>query len=211
MNFKTINFEKWERNEHFIHFDQKQNCFISLTSEINIKKVLNKIKKRNYNFYRSFIYIVSKAVNSIENFKIGQDENGNIGFYETIFPLYLLFHDDTKTFSCAVAEYNDNFELFYENISKDFDKYKNDHRHYLMDIPKNVFYTSCLPWIKYTGLNVATPIDKKHYAPFISWGKYEKEKNKINMPITVQINHAVADGYHIALLINEIQKICDKF
>jgi chloramphenicol O-acetyltransferase type A len=211
MNFNQINFDEWARKEHFLHYDTQVNCSHSLTFEINVKQLLHKLRKGNYNFYRAFIYIVSKAVNSIENFKMGVDENGNIGFYDFVSPLYLIFHDDTKTFSGAVTEYNNSFEVFYENITKDFEKYKNDHRFFVTDIPQNLFNTSCLPWIKYTGFNLTIPINHKHYSPIITWGRYEKEKNKIKMPITIQINHAAADGYHSALLLNEIQKICNEF
>ena len=31
------------------------------------------------------------------------------------------------------------------------------------------------------------------------------------MPLTIQINHAVADGYHIGLFFNEVQKTCNEF
>jgi chloramphenicol O-acetyltransferase type A len=81
----------------------------------------------------------------------------------------------------------------------------------LQNYQKNSFDTSCLPWIKYTSLNLEIPINHKHYAPIITWGKYEKEWNGINMPLTIQINHAVADGYHIGLFFKEIQRISNEF
>ena len=149
----------WERKEQFLHYDLAANCYHSTTYNINVKGLVKKTKKNSYNFYRTFIYTVSKTVNLIENLKIGIDENGIIGYYDYVSPLYLIFHDDTKTFSCAVTEYNNDFDAFYRNISEDMEKYKNDHKYIVKDIPKNSINTSCLPWIKYNSLNLEIPID----------------------------------------------------
>jgi chloramphenicol O-acetyltransferase type A len=211
MIFTEINMKTWERKEHFLHYDQQVNCYHCTTYNINVKNLLKNIHKNKYNFYRTFIYIVSKTINSIENFKIGIDKNNIVGYYDFISPSYLIFHEDTKTFSCAFTEYNNNFEIFYKNISEDIEKYKIEHKFIAMDIPKNSFDISCLPWIKYNSINLEIPLNHKHYAPIITWGKYEKEWNKVNMPLTIQINHAVADGYHIGLFFNGVQKICNEF
>ena len=211
MIFTKIDFDTWERRDYFLHYDQQVNCFHSTTANIDVTDLMKVIRKHNFNFFRTFIYIVSRAVNSIPNYKIGLDEHNNLGFYDFISPSYLLFHQDTKTFSCASTEYDNDFALFYKRITGDYEKYKDVHGLFVTDIPRNTFDTSCIPWVKYTGFELNLPIQNKHYAPIITWGKYGKERRKILMPLTLSINHAVADGYHVGLLFNEIQNICDKF
>ena len=45
----------------------------------------------------------------------------------------------------------------------------------------------------------------------MNWGRYKKEGDKIMMPVTVRMNHAVADGYLVSkvflMLEEEIQNI----
>ena len=36
------------------------------------------------------------------------------------------------------------------------------------------------------------------FAPIINWGKYREENGKLLMPVSVRLNHAIADGYLIA-------------
>ena len=211
MIFTKINMENWERKEHFFHYDSVTNCYHSTTYNIDVRRLLKNIKTKKCNFYKTFIYIVSNTVNTIENFRIRIDENGIIGYYDYISPLYLIFHEDTKTFSCAFTEYDKDFETFYKKISEDIENFKNDHRFIIKEIPKNSFHTSCLPWIKYNSINLEIPLNDKFYAPIITWGKYEKEGKKINIPLTIQINHAVADGYHVGLFFNRIQEKCNEF
>ena len=38
----------------------------------------------------------------------------------------------------------------------------------------------------------------------VTWGKYYECDGKIIMPVTLQIHHAVADGYHCAKFYEDI-------
>lgn len=41
----------------------------------------------------------------------------------------------------------------------------------------------------------------------ITLGKYEQQTNgNFVLPLTVQISHAIADGYHVALFFNQLQE-----
>ena len=50
--------------------------------------------------------------------------------------------------------------------------------------------------------------------PVINWGKYRLEDGRYRMPVSVRLNHAVADGYLVAkvfvLLEQEIKKLTEK-
>ena len=100
--------DTWERKELFLHYDQQVNCYHCTTYDINVKYLLKSINKNRYNFYKTFVYIISKTVNSIDNFKIRINENGIIGHYDFVSPLHLIFHEDTKTFSGVCTEYNND-------------------------------------------------------------------------------------------------------
>ncbi|MGY0036039.1 CatA-like O-acetyltransferase [Pedobacter sp. NJ-S-72] len=41
--------------------------------------------------------------------------------------------------------------------------------------------------------------------PIIRFGEYFTENNKTLIPISVFVNHAIADGYHTCKLVNDIQ------
>lgn len=208
MKFNKIDMDKWERKEHFQNYNYKNKCSYSITSNIDITKLIFNIKKRNLKFYPTFIYIVSRAVNSMKEFKMGLDESENIGFYDEVSPSYTIFHDDDKTFSCIFTEYNSDFETFYQNVSNDMKKYKNVKGFELVKPEPNAFPISCVPWLNYTGFNLNVPIDINFYAPIITWGKYTNNNGNFEMPLTVQINHAVADGYHTSMLFKKIQDDC---
>lgn len=77
----------------------------------------------------------------------------------------------------------------------------------LKDVPPNVFNVSCLPWIKYRSFDIHVFDEGKYLAPVITWGKYEEKDKKYLMPLSVQIHHAVSDGYHLSRFFNELQQL----
>ena len=88
------------------------------------------------------------------------------------------------------------------------ERHKND-RAVLEDQPKNFFDVSCLPWIRYTHFDVHVFDEGKFLAPVVTWGKYEPKDGKLIMPLTMNIHHAVADGFHLSRFFNEVQELMD--
>lgn len=63
--------------------------------------------------------------------------------------------------------------------------------------PLSNFFVSCVPWLAYTQLKhpVTGPEDTN---PRFSWGKFTEMNGRVTMPVTIFVNHALADGLHIA-------------
>ena len=63
--------------------------------------------------------------------------------------------------------------------------------------PLDLLFLSSIPWLHYTALTQPTPIPADSN-PRITWGKYATEGGKTTLPVTLLVNHALADGLHIA-------------
>ena len=76
----------------------------------------------------------------------------------------------------------------------------------------NWFDASYISWLSYDSLNIELPDGYLFFAPIINWGKYREEKERFMMPVSVRLNHAIADGYLVAkvfkLLEEEIGRFC---
>ncbi len=49
------------------------------------------------------------------------------------------------------------------------------------------------------------------FAPIINWGKYREENGRLMMPVSVRLNHAIADGYLVANVFRLLQEEIDNF
>jgi chloramphenicol O-acetyltransferase type A len=50
-------------------------------------------------------------------------------------------------------------------------------------------------------------LDAGDSIPRISWGSFKEDKEKIGMPLAVQVHHGLADGYHLGKFFNRMQEL----
>ena len=76
----------------------------------------------------------------------------------------------------------------------------------------NWFDASYISWLSYDSLNLELPDGYLYFQPIINWGRYRQENDRLMMPVTVRMNHAIADGYLVSqvfiLLEKEIKAFC---
>jgi len=73
----------------------------------------------------------------------------------------------------------------------------------------DLIYITCIPWISFTHLSHTISLNKNDSVPRISWGKYFMENNKVLLPFSVQVNHALVDGIHIGRYFLKLQNYID--
>ena len=63
--------------------------------------------------------------------------------------------------------------------------------------------------MKYSHFDFHVFDEGKFLAPVVTWGKYEQVNEKLTMPLTMNIHHAVADGFHLSRFFKEVQELID--
>jgi chloramphenicol O-acetyltransferase type A len=208
MKFNLIDIEQWKRKPYFEHYLNSVRCTYSMTANIEITDLLQEIKLKNLKLYPTLIYILATVVNNHREFRTCFDENGNLGYWDSMSPSYTIFHKENETFSGIWTEYNESFSFFYNHYLNDIKNYGS-----IMEFapkpsePANTFPVSSIPWVSFTGFNLNVYDDGSYLVPIFTMGKYFDQNNKIFIPMSIQVHHAVCDGYHISRFINEVQEI----
>ena len=75
-------------------------------------------------------------------------------------------------------------------------------------IENDMMYVECEmdPWLSYDSLNIELPDGYLFFAPIVNWGKYREENGKLMMPVSVRLNHAIADGFLVANVFRLLEK-----
>ncbi len=211
MKFNKIDMQNWHRRGTYLHFLNDIPCTYSMTVNIDITKFLAEINERKMTFFPSMLYAISKTVNNHNEFRMDVDENGHLGYYDISHPCFTVFHKKTETFTNVWTEYSDVFYDFLQNYTEDMNMYKND---YLNSKPlqyKNNFSVSVLPWTSFTGFNLNLPKGYTHFPPIFTMGKYYEHENTMLLPMAIQVNHAVCDGFHLSRFVSYLQNFVDAF
>ena len=88
-----------------------------MTVPINVKNLLDFCHESGHKFYPSIIYLVTKVLNQMENFRMFRDAEGNLCVWDQVVPNYTIFHEDDKAFSDCWTGYSDDFETFYREYA----------------------------------------------------------------------------------------------
>ena len=74
--------------------------------------VFTPLAAAGYKFFPAYLWLVTKTLSRQREFMIAEQE-GQVGYYNFLTPLYAAFHEDEKTFSLMWTEYDDDFSAFH--------------------------------------------------------------------------------------------------
>lgn len=207
MSYKNIDMGSYPRKEHFEYFKTMQYPFVTMTVQVDITDWFKKLKKAGYPLFHCFQYAVSRAANSVPQFRQRIKGDGIIE-YDFCNPSYTVaLPDGTYRYCMVNADQPLNDYLAEAKIMQD-KALHDDHLHEEGD-KMSFLFTSCVPWQNFTGATMPFP-SSDFSVPNINWGKYKVEKylaledgqvvekDKITIPVVVFVNHALVDGRHIS-------------
>ncbi len=200
MNYKVIDKERYYRKGVFRHFTEDCKCSSSMTARLDVTELVRYSKRTETKFYINFLYLLSKVLNSRDDYKMAYLwQTEELICYDVINPIQYVFHEDTETCTPVYSTYNEDYQVFYESAIKDVENAKTT-REYGLDSENhpNWFDASYISWISYDSLNIELPDGYLHFPPIVNWGKYREENGRFLMPVSVRLNHAIADGYLVA-------------
>ena len=216
MNYRIIDKENYYRAGVFRHFTEDCKCSCSITARLDVTELVRYSKERGTKFYLNFLYLLCRVLNSRDDYKMAYLwQTDELICYDTIHPTQYVFHEDTETCTPVYTRYSPDYETFYAGALSDLERAK-ETRDYLLDPAghPNWFDASFISWLSYDALHLELPDGYLYFLPIVNWGKYREEKDRLMLPLSVRLNHAVADGFLIAnvfrLLEKEIAEFCGK-
>ena len=212
-NYKVIDKETYYRKGVFRHFSEDCKCSTSMTSRIDVTDLVDFSKRTNTKFYLNFLYILSKVLNSRDDYKMGYCwQTQELICYDTINPTQYVFHPETETCTPVYSHYYEDYGKFYSCALADLEGGKKSTEYKLdMENHPNWFDASYISWLSYDSMNIELPDGYLFFAPIVNWGKYRDEGGRLMMPVSVRLNHAIADGYLLAKVFLLLQQEIESF
>ena len=213
MNYKVIDKDSYYRKGVFRHFSEDCKCSTSMTARIDVTALAEHSRRTGTKFYLNFLYLLAKVLNSREDYRMGYLwQTEELICYDVIHPTQYVFHEDTETCTPVYTEYDPDYERFYAGALRDLERARQT-RDYALDAAHhpNWFDASYISWLSYDSLNVELPDGYLYFAPIVNWGQYREENGRLMMPVSVRLNHAIADGYLLANVFRLLQKEIEAF
>lgn len=200
-----IDLSTWSRKQTYLFYKDMDIPIYSLTFQLDVTSFYYDVKKKQTSFYFSFMHLVMKEMNQIDNFKyrfIDQEPY----LFETIHPSFTDLIQGTDQFKIVTVDYLSDVNQFVSSAKEHSRLQGNQFINLDEEIRQDLVYITTFPWASYQSVTQAINIDSKDAIPRVTWGKYEDMNGKLIMPFTIAVHHAFVDGYHVGMLIQNIQK-----
>ncbi|MGW9368011.1 CatA-like O-acetyltransferase, partial [Streptomyces albidoflavus] len=141
-------------------------------------------------------------------FRMCLTASGDPAVWPVVHPAFTVFNPERETFACVWAPYDPDFGTFHDAAAPLLAEHSRATDFFPQgDPPPNAFDVSSLPWASFTGFTLDIRDGWDHLAPIFTLGRYTERDGRLLLPLSVQIHHAAADGFHTARLTDELQTL----
>lgn len=206
MEFERIQLDSWARREHFEHYHSEVPCTYSMTTKLDITALV----EAKVRLYPAMLYLITRAVNRFPQFRMDFDSEGKLGVYGETHPCYTIFHRDSETFSNLWTEYTEDYSVFCRAYERDLEQFGNNKSMMAKPgVPANTFPVSMIPWESFDGFNLNLEKGYGYLLPIFTMGRYTENNGRYLLPLSIQVNHAVCDGFHVCRFISALREMID--
>ena len=201
-----IDRENWPRREIFDFMSGIQDPFYAVTFTQDVTKLYGYTKAHGLSFYHALTYLVSKAVNSVENFRYDVDGDKVVLLDERV-PSFTELRRETELFCFVNVRASGTMEEFCAEAAE---KTAAQTTLFGEEDTRDLLFISCLPWVELTSLTNEGMTDPDDCIPRISWGKWHDEGGRKTLGICLEVNHRFIDGVHIGKFAQELTRLIEE-
>ena len=200
-----VDMASYPRRSHFEYFRSLAYPYVGFTANVDVTNLIRYAKQRQASPFLAILWTSAQAANAVPELRqdiegdcIVQYDHCDIG-HTVALPDHTFCNCHTKT-QMPLDDY-----LVYAKEQQEEAKL---HPGFVnQEEPETgMIFASCVPWVAFTQCIQPVPIPAD-CNPRIVFGKFIKEGDRTLMPLHIQCNHALVDGYHLGLFYQEFEKI----
>ncbi len=210
---KKIDVKTWGRKSQYENFIHYTHPVFSAGTRLDVTELVEYCKEEKKSFFSCFLFLVSKAVNAVEEMRT-RIIDGEPVLFDKVDPSFVVIRDDEVIVACQTP-FEEDFAAFYDENRKNIQDVKEQEVKGRFGCGNRLdcFYVSCVPWIDMR--SITNPYDFANVAqtsiPRITWGKFVKnEQGRYEMGFDVSAHHALIDGYQVSKVMMDIQQSIKK-
>jgi chloramphenicol O-acetyltransferase type A len=199
-----IDLQTWSRREHYELFSNFNHPHFNMCANVDLTRFQPYVKEYGFSLTASIIYVISRAANSIPEFR-HRIRDGEIIEHEIVSPSVTILVDN-DLFSFCTIDYCPDFSEFAGRASRMIEAVRENPT--LKDPPgrDDLLYMTAIPWVSFTSFSHPMKLHPADSVPRFAWGKLFEEGEHLKMPLSVQGHHALMDGIHLAKFYGIVQE-----
>ena len=154
-------------------------------------------KRHGLSFYYSLIFLVTKSMDEVENFRY-RDRNGTIILHDHQVPSFTDMRPGEELFHITDLEAGDDMAAFCQAArEKSYAQTSFVDHEGPWDSDQRIEFSS-EPWLPMTSVTHDRRFDPSDCIPRVAWGRYEKQHDgRLRLSLALDLNHRMVDGIHV--------------
>lgn len=201
-----LDLTKWPRREVFEFFRGFDKPYFNVSTRVDVTRLLAALRDQsNVSVSLAYHYFALKAANEIEPFRY-RLRDGQVLVHPVIHgATTVLLPNDTFTF--AYFAYVEDFGEFITGAERAVAGAKAAGGFRIKDDDDDMIHCTVLPWVSFTSFSHARNWSREDSVPKISFGKFVRENERTLMPISVEVHHALMDGFHVGRYLTRFEEM----
>ncbi len=200
-----LDVSSWSRREHFNLFRTYDRPFFNICANVDVGRLKALVDNtEGISFFVSCLYLSTRVANEVEPFRY-RIRGDSVLVHDVVHPgTTIPLRDDT--FGFAYLEYRRDFRRFADEASREMDVCASRPSLNPRDDRDDLIHFTALPWISFTSVAHARRFQAEDSTPKIVFGKYERTGDRLMMPVSIEVHHALMDGVHVARYFSLLEK-----
>ncbi|RNI21850.1 CatA-like O-acetyltransferase [Rufibacter latericius] len=202
--------EGWAREEQFRFFKTFTQPFFNVHTEVDITPLYRYCKQHNESVFLAYLYVTLEAARATESFRL-RLEDEKVVLYEGLdLSTTVLRHDHSISF--VSLPYQPTLRDFSLNSRKLIQNAQAGNQLFVGHQGPDLLHLTALPWFPSKGIEHAHSVNPQEAGvPKIAFGQMDVSPAKVTLPISVALHHALADGYHVHLFLEQMKGYIQAF
>ncbi|WP_210486046.1 CatA-like O-acetyltransferase [Rufibacter aurantiacus] len=201
--------EGWAREEQFRFFKTFTQPFFNVHTQVDITPLYQLCKEQNLSVFLGYLYATLEAARATVSFRL-RLEGDDVVLYDGLDLSTTVLRQD-HSISFMSLPHQPNLSEFCTHSRALISAAQAGKQLFIGHQGPDLLHLTTLPWFKSTGIEHAYSVNSQETGvPKIAFGQLEVQPGKVTLPLSVSLHHALADGYHVHLFLQQMERAINR-
>ena len=199
-----LDLDAWPRREVFQFFRHFDKPYFNVCVQLDVTSLVALCKRAGFSSFLAYHYLALKNANEIQEFHYRLRKDGVV-IHEVIHGGSTLLLPN-ETFSFVYFDYDSDFRTFTSKAERTINDIRSGDGEFLpRDDHDALIHFTTLPWISFTSFSHARNWGREDSVPKIAFGRFTRIGETVQLPMSVEVHHALMDGLHVGRFVNKME------
>lgn len=192
----------WPRRHTFEFYRGFDKPYFNLCTRLEVAALKAAVSEAGASFSLACHYLALRLANREEAFRYRLEE-GRVRVHPVVHGSTTVLRDD-GSFAFADLPYEERFADFAGRGASALAAARRERFDPHADSPAVLHFTT-LPWVHFTSFSHARNWGREDSVPKFAFGRIDAEGDRLWMPMSVEVHHALVDGLHVGRFVQAFE------